>query len=106
MPLRGGVSWPWLGIVGAWGAHARVRLDNAPDRRVFPSPLLGEVTPNAGVPESRSASSSTGLLRPRARAASLLGCSVIACAGCWLAPFATSFRFDTPAQRLHEVEDL
>jgi hypothetical protein len=45
---------------------------------------------------SRGARSSTGLLSPRARAASLLGCSMIACTRCWLAAFSTgTFRLHT-----------
>jgi hypothetical protein len=32
---------------------------------------------------------------------------MIPCTRCWLAAFSTgTFRFDTPAQRLHEVDDL
>jgi hypothetical protein len=64
------------------------------------SPSAGRCTgkgaPNAGAPESRRARSSTGLLGPRARAASLLGCAMIACTRCWLAAFSTgTFRLDT-----------
>jgi hypothetical protein len=56
----------------------------------------GKGAPNAGAPESRRARSSTGLLGPRARAASLLGCAMIACTRCWLAAFSTgTFRLDT-----------